>query len=194
MSDSVTLSMTLSCIFVSFGRILDLYPEINISGFSSPVTVPPATDCTSHGRVVLTQPSGFLSSYLIRNSVLNRLSCPIVLEAAPGQTWNLTLLDFGLPRGSSDTGIGLHPCHKYGVAKEMTSPVGGQIEAPLCGGTKRNNTIFRSIGNRLSLELEFPDGVEYIVQYSGKGTWRSIDVQKTHNAKTLSPNLIWEAL
>ena len=69
-------------------------------------------ECSIYNHVTLTQPTGYLSSYVTQSTGVGSLECPWVLEMQLGQKIRIVLLDF---YGSAQTAS---VCHVYAILKD----------------------------------------------------------------------------
>jgi len=61
------------------------------------------TDCREVRRVSVTQPFGYLSSYIAESRKYGSFTCPWRIEQQRGQRINITLIDFTTPRLSANS-------------------------------------------------------------------------------------------
>ena len=129
--------------------------------------------------IPVSPPSGFLASWVTKEIGRGGGACPWQISGAPGQKIQLTLVDFGVWRGSKDPrdGDGSRPgsrvpehsgiCHIYARIRE-----GGSGSITLCGGEQREKVVYVSEGHKVEVEVTdpraAPDPSFFIIKYERK--------------------------
>jgi len=113
---------------------------------------PPCRPCRNYTEVAAVSRVGYLASIVTEESGCGGDQCPYLVKAKPGQTLNLTLLDFGFPGqrqlAPASNALGLPvACMMYAIVNEKVKLKGGKIkdrELKVCAGNQRETNIFHS--------------------------------------------------
>ena len=129
--------------------------------------------CEGSDYLKLTEPSGVLSSSVVADTQCGSPSCPWVLQARPGQHYNLTLLDFShLDEArvqESSKGAARNLCHRYLTVRE------GDVDKDVTTCSQkytRESHIFTSSSNSIQLTLYTAgstSNIQYLIKYQGMG-------------------------
>ena len=103
--------------------------------------------------------------------------CPWIVEAAPGQTITLTLVDFAIwkePGTSQDDRLG-SLCTMYASIRETGSGLGGTGTTTVCGGAPSKETkLFTSTSNVVQVTFSGSSsaaaaatGPYFLIKYEG---------------------------
>ena len=120
--------------------------------------------CERSAHLLLTQQSGYLSSWQAEQGVGTK-QCPWLIQVAPGQKINITLHDFGLGIRSEQTGHSSHVCIRYAY-------IGEERSTTICAGNQRTKTVYVSETNTVKVEM-IPNQINdlsasFLLSYSGK--------------------------
>jgi len=149
-----------------------------------------ARHCNPSGSEPITSDRGFISSLsTTRASHLGQRSCTLTLRAKPGQRWNISLVDFGVPVHSAiDTSSGpsaavsddaiderLPVCQRYAVIRDERLSTGSVI----CGGgSAREKLVHLSTSHVIQVDV-FGRGADPAAQYLFRieGQWLDITLE-----------------
>ena len=131
--------------------------------------------CLSSQPILVTSSTGYLSNAITEATAKGSTACPWFIKGQPGQTIQLTLIDFGVWRGdwgqrsvgrrrqSSKTGL----CHMYGEIEEP----GTGSRVTVCGGDRRETIVYQSDTHEVRVHLVDParaaDPVYFVLHYQG---------------------------
>jgi len=143
------------------------------------VETAPVTECHSKHRARTTLDSGYLASYMSSGAVgIGTPSCPWYIRARPGQTLNLTLLNFISPTRllatpSESAANVAETCYHVGVVRDGPDR---RQSVTACSSEPRRRTILISTTNSVSFEFSVrglnvqpPDHeARFLVHYNGQ--------------------------
>jgi hypothetical protein len=131
--------------------------------------------CDKKLPTIIKGATGYISSYNIKRrlSRFGHRSCSYILEASPGQRWNLTLFDFGMRynvlREPGRVHLGSIR-HKYATVQETGSPPSDSRF--IIGGEDREKSVYLSQKHRVLLEVydtaNEADARHFLIQYKGE--------------------------
>jgi hypothetical protein len=131
--------------------------------------------CDKKLPTIIKGATGYISSYNIKRrlSRFGHRSCSYILEASPGQRWNLTLFDFGMRynvlREPGRVHLGSIR-HKYATVQETGSPPSDSRF--IIGGEDREKSVYLSQKHRVFLEVydtaNEADARHFLIQYKGE--------------------------
>ncbi len=115
---------------------------------------------------------GYLSSYISDETGCGSKETPYRIKLMQGQRVNITLMDFSLANRQNNHNSGIQgssplKCESYGSVSE---PHSGRI-IDICGGHRREETIFLSDGNFVEIYFKRrsnSDGGHFVLRYDGK--------------------------
>ena len=115
--------------------------------------------------MILNASEGYISSRQPTSPSMS--NCPWVIQVAPGQRINITLLDFGvygLKKGSPG-GQSVY-CNRYAQIRDLSQ------NTPICAGRVREKNVYVSKSNRVEITLLRPDRSQvqpqFLLKYQGK--------------------------
>ena len=137
--------------------------------------VPPEQSCRAGKGLVVGGPSGYIASVLSEGTEYGTEICPWTIRAKPGQTVNITLVNFARsPDPSGDSSHTPRICYQFavirekGVRRSVTECEGGPREVKAY--TSSSHQVDISILNRKSTDTYF------LLKYEGK--WLDLDYSR----------------
>ena len=117
---------------------------------------------------LVTSQIGYLGSVISSETHFSRscgsVKCPWRIEVSPGQTINITLMDFAMEQRGSESD---ERCYRYAVIKEKSH----MKDAAVCGGKGRTQFIYHSVGNILEIHIVstevFSKLGQFVLKYEG---------------------------
>lgn len=133
------------------------------------------SQCVNDHHILLdASSSGYISNGVTERTIQGSGACPWAIQVLPGQTINLTLIDFGVwgrhASSATDMGSGSRSlyCHKYAVIHEG-DPV---QETTVCASSLRTKNIYMSKSNKIEIILPRPVGDQpvpkFLIHYEGR--------------------------
>jgi hypothetical protein len=105
--------------------------------------------CRSCDYVKLTSTSGYISSLVTEETGCGSPDCPWLIEANPGQTIKVRLMDYARPEIENGQSPGLDMCRVYAVLKEEST----RKSVTICGGNQRQVDVYTTTGNSLGVRI-----------------------------------------
>ena len=120
--------------------------------------------CRSNKPTRLTEPEGYISSYIVNTKACGLSRNPWIISANPGQTIKLELIDFS----TNPQNTNLVSCRSvYGFILEMALG----INQTICGGRHREMALYTSKTNAIEIHLvkraRQNDG-EFLIRYKSR--------------------------
>ena len=115
-------------------------------------------ECRDSGHMQTHNPDGYISSTSSISSNKKTASCLWLITALPGQTINITVIDFH-PKHNQPT------CQPLGFVKDLNN----DNEVTICKNEKRKQHLYQSSGSRVEIKLDpVVADSNYLLHYEGK--------------------------
>lgn len=131
--------------------------------------------CTSGNSIKVTNSEGYLASLVTSTSGCGSDLCPWVLEALPGQRFNLTFRSFVRVQTDAKQQLGGRFCQRLATVFERSSQVSKDVT--LCDNDASVVRIMTSAHEEVKLKLYYgtPENpAHFVVHYQGTSTIKTI--------------------
>ena len=137
----------------------------------------PRQQCIDRMILPVHQSSGYLPSFHSGGDplVAGRQGCTVELMAKRGQTWNLTLLDFGQPDDKTISNSAEKTarkestwCTRYAVVKETVDSI--EKSTVVCGNSEiqnRERNFYLSNSNIVTIDMNLDVQSTYLITFKG---------------------------
>ena len=128
-----------------------------------------ASECSSSSPNILRQTDSVISNHVTDETGCGNARSPWVVEARPGQTIEISLVDFkALSRAKSQS---LVTCSDvYGLVVEKTL----NINQTICGDKQRDSVVYRSKTNNVEIYIKENSDSNFLMKYTGNYNYMTI--------------------